>query len=367
MPRTLVISDLHLGLLQRADLLRRPVVLEALCAHLRDTGVQRLVLLGDTVELRHGPTRDALAAATPVLAALGAAVPEVVLVPGNHDHQLIAPWLEERGRDGEPPPLALDEEIDPASGHALRMIAEALGDARLEVRYPGVWLREDVYATHGHYLDCCLTMPTVERLAVGAMQLVTGPVPEQGALPDDFEAQLAPLYAWTHAVVHGSGGSWSARRQATSKSAWGMLTGDGPRPLRARMVAALFPAAIASLNRAGLGPVRPHLSGRELRQAGLRGMSDVVRRLDVQAAHVLFGHTHRSGPLETDPRHEWLAATGPRLWNAGAWVDEDFLDAATVDAPYYAGRAIELDDDGPPRLVRVTAELGRDQVPAGGA
>lgn len=363
MPRTLVISDLHIGLRQRADLLRRPVVLDALCDHLRQGGFTRLVLLGDTVELRHGPVREALDAATPVLARLGDAVEHVVLVPGNHDHQLLAPWLEARGHAAEPPPLALDEQADPASGHALAAVAAALGDARLEVRYPGVWLREDVYATHGHYLDCCLTMPTVERLAVGAMALVTGELPEQGLTPDDFEARLAPLYAWTHAVVQGSGGSWSARRQSTSKSAWGVLTGDGPRPLRARLVAALFPAAIASLNRAGLGPVRPHLSGRELRQAGLRAMSDVVRRLDIGAEHVVFGHTHRAGPLPADGAHEWQTATGARLWNAGAWVDEDFLSAETPAAPYYAGRAIELEDDdpsAPPRLVRVTDELGRE-------
>src|SRR3954462_13192264 len=44
----------------------------------------RLVLLGDTVELRHGPVREALAAAGPALQALGEALDgatEVVLVP----------------------------------------------------------------------------------------------------------------------------------------------------------------------------------------------------------------------------------------------------------------------------------------------
>ncbi len=35
--------------------------------------------------------------------------------------------------------------------------------------YPGLWVREDVYATHGHYLDCHLTIPTLERLGIGAM------------------------------------------------------------------------------------------------------------------------------------------------------------------------------------------------------
>ena len=46
--------------------------------------------------------------------------------------------------------------------------------ASVRVAYPGVWVREDVYATHGHYLDCHLTVPTLERLSLGAMSRVLG-------------------------------------------------------------------------------------------------------------------------------------------------------------------------------------------------
>ena len=63
----------------------------------------RLVLLGDVIELRQGPLHAAMAAAAPVLQKIGAALgPErqVVIAPGNHDHRLAAPWLERRaGRD----------------------------------------------------------------------------------------------------------------------------------------------------------------------------------------------------------------------------------------------------------------------------
>ena len=38
-----------------------------------------------------------------------------------------------------------------------------------DVAYPGVWLREDVYALHGHYSDLHATVPTFERIAAGAM------------------------------------------------------------------------------------------------------------------------------------------------------------------------------------------------------
>ncbi|HEX2105649.1 MAG TPA: hypothetical protein VHF51_18495, partial [Solirubrobacteraceae bacterium] len=66
--RTLVVSDLHLGARTGVDLLRRPAARAALLE--RVDGADRLVLLGDTLELRHGPVREALAAARPVLEAV---------------------------------------------------------------------------------------------------------------------------------------------------------------------------------------------------------------------------------------------------------------------------------------------------------
>src|SRR3954463_7738917 len=105
--RTLVVSDLHLGARTGVDVLRRPAARAALLERL--DGVDRLVLLGDTLELRHGPVREALAGAERVLAAIGGAMAggEVVLVAGNHDHRLLAPWLEGRGDGGGPPPPRL--------------------------------------------------------------------------------------------------------------------------------------------------------------------------------------------------------------------------------------------------------------------
>ena len=61
--RTLIVSDLHLGSVSRADLLRRPELRAALLDAVAD--VDRVVLLGDVLELRHGPMREALGAARP--------------------------------------------------------------------------------------------------------------------------------------------------------------------------------------------------------------------------------------------------------------------------------------------------------------
>ena len=51
---------------------RRPEALEPLLATVRDC--DRLVLLGDTLELRHGPLREVLDVAEPVLRELGQAL-----------------------------------------------------------------------------------------------------------------------------------------------------------------------------------------------------------------------------------------------------------------------------------------------------
>ena len=66
---TLVVSDLHLGVHSGSDSLRDPVQRARLLGAL--PGVQRLVLLGDLLELRHGPVRDALAAARDPISEIG--------------------------------------------------------------------------------------------------------------------------------------------------------------------------------------------------------------------------------------------------------------------------------------------------------
>ena len=95
-------------------------------------------------------------------------------MPGNHDHELLAPWLERRARDGPPPPLGLETAVDGEPEEALGELAGWLAPARVRAAYPGVWLRDDVYATHGHYADLHLTMPTLERLAAGVMGRIVG-------------------------------------------------------------------------------------------------------------------------------------------------------------------------------------------------
>ena len=359
--RTLVISDLHIGVASGADVLARPAALDVLLSRLGD--VDRLVLLGDTLELRHGPARDALARAEPIMRAIGDALPpgaEIVLVPGNHDHAIAAGWLDWRGRREAPPPLPLEERVPAVKASWIaKRLAGFVTPARLEVAYPGLWLRDDVYATHGHYLDVHFALPMPERLAAGAMARMVGPIPDP-ATPDDYEAILAPIYALSQASAQRGGDGRAVIGSRSAVGAWRGLTGSGRgRRLRGYALAVPFRLGVLAVNRAGLGPVQAQVGFDDLRVAGLAAMGETARRLRIAPAHLIFGHTHRTGDLTQDDAAEWRTPAGTRLHNAGSWI----FDAAFMrrgpgsSSPYWPGGAIALDDDGPPRLERLLGDV----------
>lgn len=360
--RTLVISDLHLGTASEADLLRRPALREPLLAAL--DGVDRLVILGDGLELREGPQREVAETAGPVFADLGRALGpdgELVLVGGNHDHGLVAGWIDGRLLTEPSGFLGLERRIAPAeAGPLAARLAERAAPARVEVAYPGVWLREDVYALHGHYSDLHTTVPTFERLAAGAMARWAVALPETGATADDYEAALSPLYAWMHALAQRSDHALVSAGAGASARVWVTLAGRQRRrtPLRTAALGAGYAGAVAALNAAGLGPIERDLSGAALRRGGLRGMAEALRRLEVDAPHVLFGHSHRSGPWPSDDLAEWTTHAGGRLVNTGSWVYQPhFLSGPPGTSPYWPGTAVTVEEEGPPRLLRLVGEL----------
>jgi hypothetical protein len=328
--------------------LRRELDRAVLAARLPE--FDRLVLLGDTLELRHGPVRDALAAGAPVLNELAAALGagrEVVIVPGNHDHALLRGWLERRDAGS---PLGLESEVEWDEREPLGALVKSLAPTRVRVAYPGVWLREDVYATHGHYGDRHNTVPILERLGAGVTVRVAGE-PEGGpAHAEDYEAALAPMYAWADSVAQ-SGGLHVGGGGSFQIAAWQALNGGaGRQRLRSRAMALGLAAAVAGLNRAGVGPLRADVSGVALRRGALAGFAEVVDRLGIPpAAHVIFGHTHRAGPLPGDDRSEW-----GRLLNIGSWVyEERFVGDDPAGSPYRPGFAAIVPDDDPPELVNL--------------
>jgi predicted phosphodiesterase len=249
---TAVISDLHLGTRTKADLLARPHVRARLIGELES--VDQVVLLGDSIELRDGPLSETLATTAPFFEDLGEALSgrRVTLVPGNHDYQLASRWLARRG----PRPLGLEEQS-------------------------GVWLRPDVYAMHGHYLDCHNDVRTFECLARALVERLTR-APRNGySTPDDYEAVLAPVYKAIYRVAQSRRARHAARFGKAAVRWWERLNGyRGPR-----------------------------------RRPGVGAMTQVVDRLRIDADYVLFGHLHRAG--------WWRTESGTTLLNTGSWVEAD--------------------------------------------
>ena len=242
-----MISDLHLGASTRADLLRRAELREPLIEAVRD--VDRVVILGDGLELRDGPQRDVLGLAAPLYEDLGRALGpdrELLMLGGNHDHGLVAGWIDGRLETEPAGFLGLEQHIEPAeAGPLATTLAGHAGPAKVRFVYPGIWLREDVYAIHGHYADLHATVPTFERLATGAMARWVVRLPEDGATPDDYEAVLAPIYAWMSALTQRGDRAVMSAGAGASSRAWVALAGEGRRshPLRAAALGAGYAAA----------------------------------------------------------------------------------------------------------------------------
>lgn len=330
--RTLVISDLHLGAGHGRAVLEDRKLVGTLAGSVATA--DRLVLLGDIIELRQGPLSDALAAASRVLPELvGGLGPgrEVIVLAGNHDHQLQV----------HPEAVAKVESMLSGSG------------ANVRFEYPGVWLREDVYAQHGHYLDRHTTTPALERVAAGAMaRFLKLPLSEM-VEANDYERLLAPIYAWMFAVSRTSRREIDAADGGGSSRALRLIRES--RGLRGIGVQAGLRSLLGAANLARLGPLSPDLSPERLRRSSLIAYGEVLAVLGLTPRYALFGHSHRAGPLPDDDRSEWITPSGIELVNTGCWVNESaaFMSEEPGDNPYRPGFAVELDDDGPPRLVNL--------------
>lgn len=330
--RTLIVSDLHLGNRLRRDVLTRPAALERLLTAVQD--IDRLVLLGDVMELMYGRRERVLAVAEPVLRAVAerlAPDAQVILVPGNHDLPLIGRWIRaNRSR------LRLDTIVPRDASPPLMRLAEWLGPQRLEVRYPGVWLAAGVWATHGHYIDRHL----LPQSAYGLSRGLFGGLPDTPATPRDYERRRPSLSA---------AGPWLPSPLAR-------LVEEGSDVIRA----ATMPRVRRSLLHPRLAPLTSSLLALQMRRAAIPTLTYVCHRLGVQADWLVFGHVHRLGPLRGDDPEPWCGdGGGPRVVNSGSWLYEPLLvHRATPPHPYWPGGAVLLQDGGEPRPYGLLDDLG---------
>jgi predicted phosphodiesterase len=346
-----VVSDFHFGLRSGIDAIRLPAVRERLLQSL--AAADHVVLLGDIVELRERRIADALDLSRPLFEGLGevTAGKRLTYVPGNHDHALAQPWLERLRVEGRE--LTVEElwEVRAEDG-GLGRIASFMPETDVVVAYPGLRLRPDVYATHGHYLDLPLTVPRIESVVASTMARVTGRGRSLHSAAE-IEAALGPMYAFLAGLAEAMSGPSLKRSGSLSRSVWQRANGRS-RIGAALLTHAAIPGAVAALNRLGVGPLEPGISGDELRRGGLTAMRRVAEALVPDAAHLIFGHTHRPGPLPGDDESEWTSATGTRMWNSGSWCNEPaFVGPPAHPGPYWPGTLIRLDETGPPRIENV--------------
>lgn len=317
--RTLVISDVHLGQGGGVSVLTRPrplaKLLEALDEH------DRLVLLGDTVEMQESRAEQAFAVAEPVIRAIAEHLgddKQVLLVAGNHDHKLVRNWARDVG------PALERENIVPADASSwLETLVSWFEATSVELHYPGVWLGERIWATHGHYLNHYLR-----------------PVSSYGLYPRKPIKPASP--AETEYIATGHREPPHLR--------------DGMLP--ERWLDRHIPTRFA--------PINSFLLDRQMQRHALPAMLGVAQALDVEADYLIFGHVHRRGPRESDRQAWWTGSHGqPRLLNTGSWRYEPVIvRGLDGSAPYWPGGAVSIGEDGVPRSVGLLDGLSEKELVA---
>jgi hypothetical protein len=354
--RTAIVSDLHLGVASDEDVARDRDVRRTLLEEI--SGADRLVLLGDVVELRNLPVGPSIARARPFFEELGEALgeAEVILVPGNHDHRLAEPLLDELSIAGASLEL---EHRHPADTGPAAMIDDWLGAAQLQIAYPGTWLRDDVYATHGHYMDVHLTLPRAECVAAATMVRLAGRLPS-AATPADYERVLRPLYGFAYGLAQVL--PIRRRRNGPFERAWEVLAGEEQRrTLGTRAARTGFPLAIRSLNGLLRADFEPDVRPPAIFRSGVAAATEMATRLGLDDVHLITGHTHRGGPLPDEP--EWPLPRGGRLHNTGSWVFASaFHQPGNPPNSYWPGTVTWLEDDELPRRVRLLNSYSHQEM-----
>ena len=371
---TLVVSDLHLGARTGIDLLRRAELREPLLEALE--GVDRLVLLGDALELRHGPAREALAAARPLFEALGRArwrePPRSCSCPATTTTSSIGAVA----RAPRPRGARRAARARAAPSTRARGVAAGRGGWRVGGAGAGRGRLPGRVAARRRLRDARpLPRPPHHRSGLRAPRrrrsssASCARCPIRWRPPRTTRRVLAPMYA----LLYGARPVRCPRRRARPHSgasvrAWEQLAGGGaPAPRCAtRCSRRGLPARRSRRSTApASGRCAPSSPAPALRRAG------AARRWARSSAGsastprtCIFGHTHRSGPWPADDVADWRRRRGARLHNSGSWVYEPvFLDRRRrTTARTGRGRASVVEESGPPRLRRLLGERGHEEL-----
>lgn len=378
--RTLVVSDLHIGARDRFSVIERPAVLEVMLKEI--DRCDRLVLLGDLVELLEAEAGRTLRVARPILRAIGARVGpdrQIIYLPGNHDRGAIRGWIRATG-----PAIETESVVPPSASPLLAAVVEALAPAPVEVRYPGVWLSDRIWAHHGHYLNRYLHPDQ----AYGVMPRRRERTPAGRSRPIDFEPRRLG-----GGLGGGGGGLRSLVRYMPLRAALGLEdagelaraatmppTGElrpvsggpvsgaaGPRspgyPDEPLVPINTFKSRLHDrLLHPSLSPIIAYLLSLQVRSHSIPAVARAAHDLGIEPEYLLFGHVHRRGPIEGEDLDQWNA-WGPKILNTGSWRWEPVLvQRVSPPHPYWPGGAIVIDELGEPSSVGLLDGLSREDL-----
>jgi hypothetical protein len=401
---TAILSDLHLGAWQLNDLLRYQVFIERATRALE--GADEIVLLGDVLELRFQRLDEALRVATPFFAALGETLrrgargrrraPRVVFVPGNHDHHFALQLIEREqeaaierddsaayrfsGRVTVPPTLFL-----------LHELRQMLGP-EIDVDFAYSYLCLDgpagpILATHGHYLDLHLSSPGERLLALVQQALTAYRLETLHPGFELYEAVLRPQFELLYWIGQSPAGAqlqsdlWRRLRGDDRRLPKGLLGRFGRIATRRalRAAEALAGAAARQLTErvlkgdvTAISPAR----GTAVEESNAALMASLValqgdlfalEGWDRPPAYVVYGHTHRPGPLpELAEAGRWRAEWGGHeihVFNSGSWLYD--VERALTDTYYrtrWPGTFVLIPDGEEPRVVSLLKDLTADDM-----
>jgi hypothetical protein len=260
----------------------------------------------------------------------------VIIVAGNHDRPLVRPALRAPGVE-----LTPATELAPGTSEVLAHVVSCLAPATVRVYYPGVWLSDRIWATHGHYLDQHL----IPESAVGVTRSLLGRAPRNPATPMEYERRQRPSLRGTS--------RWLPRPLA-------VLVDEAAEMARS----STMPRVSRTLLNRRISPVTSAALGAQMRRASIPAIVQVAHRLGVDADAIIFGHVHRLGPLDGDDVPRWSGRGGsPRVFNTGSWLYEPkLIHHATPPHPYWPGGAVLIDDGGEPRALGLLDELTPAQL-----
>ncbi len=156
-------------------------------------------------------------------------------------------------------------------------VTEQLRPAAVRVSYPGFWVRDDVWATHGHYLDRHLIPESTFGLPRGRLA--------QGRAADAGSARVI---------------EYELPRRGRGTSSEGVFGELLERPLAVVLehLAELTRYGSRLLQHVNLTSVTARALDIQVRRAAVPAMVETATRLGIDARSVIFGHVHRLGPRD---------------------------------------------------------------------